>query len=175
MDTLIVDPPRSGLDDTMKETILKSKIKTMIYVSCNPATLAKDLGVLKKEYRIVKIQPVDMFSQTPHVESVTLLVRKMTINLDVVLMIEKIVTINQEEMEISNLDVVLMIKKMETSSQDAASMMISQEDVLMIEKMVTISQDADLMMINQIVDMVTKNMGFQAYELKSFSYLYIMK
>ena len=75
VDTLIVDPPRSGLDDTMKETILKSKIKTMIYVSCNPATLAKDLGVLKKEYRIVKIQPVDMFSQTPHVESVTLLVR----------------------------------------------------------------------------------------------------
>lgn len=75
MDTLIVDPPRSGLDDIMKETILKSKIKTMIYVSCNPATLAKDLGVLKKEYRIVKIQPVDMFSQTPHVESVTLLVR----------------------------------------------------------------------------------------------------
>ena len=70
-----MDPPRSGLDDTMKETILKSKIKTMIYVSCNPATLAKDLGVLKKEYRIVKIQPVDMFSQTPHVESVTLLVR----------------------------------------------------------------------------------------------------
>ena len=75
VDTLIVDPPRSGLDDTMKETILKSKIKTMIYVSCNPATLAKDLGVLKKEYRIIKIQPVDMFSQTPHVESVTLLVR----------------------------------------------------------------------------------------------------
>jgi len=75
VDTLIVDPPRSGLDDTMKETILKSKIKTMIYVSCNPATLAKDLGALKKAYRIVKIQPVDMFSQTPHVESVTLLVR----------------------------------------------------------------------------------------------------
>lgn len=75
VDTLIVDPPRSGLDETMKDTILKSKIKTMIYVSCNPATLSKDLGVLKKEYRIVKIQPVDMFSQTPHVESVTLLVR----------------------------------------------------------------------------------------------------
>lgn len=76
VDTLIVDPPRSGLDDVMKQTILKSKIKTMIYVSCNPATLSKDLGVLQKEYRIVKIQPVDMFSQTPHVESVTLLVRK---------------------------------------------------------------------------------------------------
>ena len=76
VDTLIVDPPRSGLDDTMKETILKSKIKTMIYVSCNPATLAKDLGVLKKEYRIVKIQPVDMFSQTPHIETVVLLSHK---------------------------------------------------------------------------------------------------
>ena len=48
----------------------------MIYVSCNPATLAKDLGVLKKEYRIVKIQPVDMFSQTPHVETVCLMSRK---------------------------------------------------------------------------------------------------
>ena len=79
VDTLIVDPPRSGLDDTMKETILKSKIKTMIYVSCNPATLAKDLGVLKKEYRIVKIQPVDMFSQTPHVETVCLLTREKSV------------------------------------------------------------------------------------------------
>ena len=57
VDTLIVDPPRSGLDDTMKETILKSKIKTMIYVSCNPATLAKDLGVLKKEYSMVVVLP----------------------------------------------------------------------------------------------------------------------
>ena len=75
VDTLIVDPPRSGLNDQMKQTVLKSKIKTMIYVSCNPATLSKDLGVLQKEYRIVKIQPVDMFSQTPHVESVVLLIR----------------------------------------------------------------------------------------------------
>ena len=123
----------------------------------------------------------------------------MTINLDVVLMIEKIVTINQEEMEISNLDVVLMIKKMETSSQDVASMMISQEDVLMIEKTVTISQDADSMMINldvvlmmisqdvdlmmivdqnvlqmtnQIADMVNKTCkDFRQIKLKSFSYL----
>lgn len=114
-------------------------------------------------------------------------------------MIEKIVTINQEEMEISNLDVVLMIKKMETSSQDVASMMISQEDVLMIEKTVTISQDADSMMINldvvlmmisqdvdlmmivdqnvlqmtnQIVDMVNKTCkDFRQIKLKSFSYL----
>ena len=85
----------------------------------------------------------------------------MTINLDVVLMIEKIVTFNQEEMEISNLDVVLM--------------MISQEE------MVTISQDVDLMMIvdqnvlqmtNQIVDMVNKTCkDFRQIKLKSFSYL----
>ena len=98
----------------------------------------------------------------------------MTINLDVVFMIEKIVTINQEEMEISNLDVVLMIKKMETSSQDVASMMISQEE------MVTISQDVDLMMIvdqnvlqmiNQIADMVNKTCkDFRQIKLKSFSY-----
>lgn len=119
----------------------------------------------------------------------------MTINLDVVLMIEKIVTINQEEMEISNLDVVLMIKKMETSSQedvlmiektvtisqDADSMMINQDVVLMIEKMVTISLDVDLMMIvdqnvlqmtNQIEDMVNKTCkDFKKMKLKSFSYL----
>ena len=198
-----MDPPRSGLDDTMKETILKSKIKTMIYVSCNPATLAKDLGVLKKEYRIVKIQPVDMFSQTPHVESVTLLVRnddyrprrrfddrkgldykprrdgnfkprrrfddkKMAItNQDAVLRM-----INQEEEMVTlSLDVVLM-----RISLDADSMMMISLDVdLMIEKMVTINQEDVLMMINQIVDMVNKNMGFQAYELKSFSYLRIIK
>ena len=184
VDTLIVDPPRSGLDDIMKETILKSKIKTMIYVSCNPATLAKDLGVLKKEYRIVKIQPVDMFSQTPHVESVTLLVRNDDYKPRRRFDDRKIVTINQEEMEISNLDVVLMIEKTVTISQDADSMMINQDVVLMMisqEEMVTISQDVDLMMIvdqnvlqmtNQIVDMVNKTCkDFRQIKLKSFSYL----
>ena len=108
----------------------------------------------------------------------------MTINLDVVLMIEKIVTINQEEMEISNLDVVLMIEKTVTISQDADSMMINQDVVLMMisqEEMVTISQDVDLMMIvdqnvlqmtNQIVDMVNKTCkDFRQIKLKSFSYL----
>lgn len=105
----------------------------------------------------------------------------MTINLDVVLIIEKIVTINQEEMEISNLDVVLMIKKMETSSRNAVLRMINQEDVLMIEKMATSNLDADLMMIvdqnvlqmtNQIVDMVNKTCkDFRKMKLKSFSYL----
>lgn len=70
---MIVDPPRSGLDQPMKETILDSSIQTIIYVSCNPSTLAKDLGILNEKYKIERVQPVDMFSQTPHVECVTLL------------------------------------------------------------------------------------------------------
>ncbi len=109
----------------------------------------------------------------------------MTIDQDVVLMIEKIVTINQEEMAISNLEDVLTIKKMETSNQDAALMMISQEEemvtlsldvvlmmisldadsmminqdvVLMIEKTVTLNQEDVLMMINQIVDTGNKTL-----------------
>lgn len=144
VDTLIVDPPRSGLDDTMKQTILKSKIKTMIYVSCNPATLAKDLGVLKKEYRIVKIQPVDMFSQTPHVESVTLLVR------------------NDDYRPRRRFD----NRKMVTSNLVEDLTMISQDVVLMIEKMVNTNLDADLtmivnqsvfQMINQIADMENRH------------------
>lgn len=76
IDTLIVDPPRSGLDQTMKEAIINAKVRTIIYVSCNPSTLAKDLGVLKDQYAIKKVQPVDMFSQTPHVETVCLMSRK---------------------------------------------------------------------------------------------------
>ena len=76
IDTLIVDPPRSGLDEKMKEAIIDARVRTIIYVSCNPSTLAKDLGFLKAQYAIKKVQPVDMFSQTPHVETVVLLERK---------------------------------------------------------------------------------------------------
>lgn len=76
IDTLIVDPPRSGLDEKMKEAIINARVRTIIYVSCNPSTLAKDLGVLKDQYAIKKVQPVDMFSQTPHVETVCLMSRK---------------------------------------------------------------------------------------------------
>ena len=76
VDTLIVDPPRVGLDNTMKNAILSSKIKTIIYVSCNPSTLSKDLKELGKQYRIRLVQPIDMFSQTSHVETCVLLIRK---------------------------------------------------------------------------------------------------
>ena len=74
-DVIIVDPPRSGLDDKMIDTILRSKAKQVIYVSCNPSTLAKNLADLKKRYVAKSIVPVDMFSQTQHVESVTILHR----------------------------------------------------------------------------------------------------
>lgn len=73
IDVLVVDPPRSGLDDAMLECILRSKIKNIIYVSCNPATLGKNLSVLSSRYNVDRIQPIDIFPHTPHVETVALL------------------------------------------------------------------------------------------------------
>lgn len=76
IDALIVDPPRAGLDDAMIENIIRSKPKQVIYISCNPATLAKNLNDLKKKYDVKRIIPFDMFSHTPHIESIVLLERK---------------------------------------------------------------------------------------------------
>lgn len=76
IDCLVVDPPRTGLDDLMLDTILKSRIRKIVYVSCNPATLGKNLDVLQKRYVVEKITPLDMFPQTSHIESVTVLTRK---------------------------------------------------------------------------------------------------
>ena len=72
-DVIIVDPPRTGCDQALLDTMLKSKPKKIVYVSCNPSTLAKDLQILSKQYKIQYIQPADMFPQTAHVEAVTLL------------------------------------------------------------------------------------------------------
>ncbi|KQL18016.1 23S rRNA (uracil(1939)-C(5))-methyltransferase RlmD [Cytobacillus solani] len=72
-DVIIVDPPRTGLDEQLLKTILKVKPKKVVYVSCNPSTLAKDINVLSASYKVKMIQPVDMFPQTAHVEAVTLL------------------------------------------------------------------------------------------------------
>ncbi|WP_404358031.1 23S rRNA (uracil(1939)-C(5))-methyltransferase RlmD [Cytobacillus firmus] len=72
-DVIIVDPPRTGLDQQLLKTILKVQPKKVVYVSCNPSTLAKDISVLGSKYKVNGIQPVDMFPQTAHVESVTLL------------------------------------------------------------------------------------------------------
>lgn len=75
IDTLIVDPPRKGLEG-MTMTLLETLPKHLIYVSCNPSTLGKDLNRLKKSYRIEKVQPFDLFSQTPLVETVVFLKRR---------------------------------------------------------------------------------------------------
>ena len=73
IDYLIVDPPRSGLDDTMVNSILTKLPNNIIYISCNPSTLGKNLNELKHSYNIKSIQPFDMFTNTPHVETVCLL------------------------------------------------------------------------------------------------------
>lgn len=72
-DVVVVDPPRIGLDDELMRTLLQLRPHKIVYVSCNPSTLAKDLEVLGKLYHASYIQPVDMFPQTSQVETVTLL------------------------------------------------------------------------------------------------------
>ena len=75
-DALVVDPPRTGLDDKMIETILKYRPNKFVYVSCNPSTLARDLVKLVKIYNVEYIQSVDMFPQTARVEAVVKLSKK---------------------------------------------------------------------------------------------------
>jgi 23S rRNA (uracil1939-C5)-methyltransferase len=75
-DIVMVDPPRRGLDNRSVENILKIKPKKLVYISCNPATLIRDLAKLEKFYEIKKIKPVDMFPFTNHVECVTVLYAK---------------------------------------------------------------------------------------------------
>lgn len=75
-DVIVVDPPRTGLHDRLLQALLDAKPKKLVYVSCNPATLAKDCKVLiKGGYKVKSVQPLDMFPHTAHVESVTLLAR----------------------------------------------------------------------------------------------------
>lgn len=76
LDVVVVDPPRAGCDEKVLHTIVEADPKRIIYVSCNPATLARDLNYLSNQYNIEEVQPVDMFPQTVHVETVVLLERK---------------------------------------------------------------------------------------------------
>lgn len=76
-DVIITDPPRAGMHQDVVDTILKAGPERIVYVSCNPATQARDLKLLDKDYKVMAVQPVDMFPHTPHVENVVLLERRM--------------------------------------------------------------------------------------------------
>ena len=73
-DVVVVDPPRSGLDSTTIKRILDSKVERLIYVSCNPITLARDINILKDKYNLVSMSLFDMFPNTSHAECVCLLI-----------------------------------------------------------------------------------------------------
>ena len=67
---IVVDPPRSGLDKSVIEDIIKLKPERLVYVSCDAITLARDLSLLNEHYEVLEVTPVDMFPNTNHVENV---------------------------------------------------------------------------------------------------------
>lgn len=75
-DVIITDPPRAGMHDDVTKKILEIEPQKIVYVSCNPATQARDLQLLDQKYKVTKVQPVDMFPQTHHVENVVLLEKR---------------------------------------------------------------------------------------------------
>ena len=75
-DVIITDPPRAGMHEDVVDTILFAAPRRIVYVSCNPATQARDLQLLDCDYKVTAVQPVDMFPHTHHVENVVLLERR---------------------------------------------------------------------------------------------------
>jgi 23S rRNA (uracil1939-C5)-methyltransferase len=75
-DVIITDPPRAGMHNDVIDVILFAEPKRIVYVSCNPATQARDLSLLDAKYKVIKVQPVDMFPHTHHVENVVLLEKR---------------------------------------------------------------------------------------------------
>ena len=75
-EVLITDPPRAGMHPDVVQTILRAAPKRIVYVSCNPATQARDVEMMKEAYEVVVAQPVDMFPHTSHVENILLLERR---------------------------------------------------------------------------------------------------
>lgn len=75
-DVMIIDPPRAGMHPDVVDVILAAEPQTIVYVSCNPATQARDLALLDPKYKVEEIQPVDMFPHTQHVENVAKLVKR---------------------------------------------------------------------------------------------------
>ncbi len=75
-DVIITDPPRAGMHPDVVKTILRAQPQRIVYVSCNPATQARDLQELDIAYKVQEVQPVDMFPHTPHVENVVQLLKR---------------------------------------------------------------------------------------------------
>ena len=75
-DVIITDPPRAGMHPDVIKTILNAAPMRIVYVSCNPATQARDLQLMDEQYKVAEVQPVDMFPHTPHVENVVLLIKR---------------------------------------------------------------------------------------------------
>jgi 23S rRNA (uracil1939-C5)-methyltransferase len=75
-DVLIIDPPRAGMHKDVLSRVMELGTERIVYISCNPATLARDMKIMSQDYRVVEIQPVDMFPHTFHIESVAKLVRR---------------------------------------------------------------------------------------------------
>jgi 23S rRNA (uracil1939-C5)-methyltransferase len=75
-EVIIIDPPRAGMHQDVLSRVLDIAAERIVYVSCNPATLARDLGQMQEQYHVTEIQPVDMFPHTYHVETVAKLSRK---------------------------------------------------------------------------------------------------
>ena len=73
---VVLDPPRKGLDNKTIQNLLKIRANKIVYISCNPATMARDIKILSDMYEIKVVQPVDMFPYTRHVECVLVLCRK---------------------------------------------------------------------------------------------------
>jgi 23S rRNA (uracil1939-C5)-methyltransferase len=74
-DIILLDPPRAGLHPKVIETVLAAEPEKIVYVSCNPATQARDIQLFGTKYKTVKFQPIDMFPHTHHVENIALLVK----------------------------------------------------------------------------------------------------
>ena len=75
-DVIILDPPRAGIHPDVAKVILEAAPGKIVYVSCNPASQARDLAILCADYSITDVQPVDMFPHTHHIENVCRLIRK---------------------------------------------------------------------------------------------------
>ena len=74
-DVVILDPPRAGIHEDVANALLRANPSRIVYVSCNPATQARDIALLSEKYKVVRVQPVDMFPHTHHVENVVLIER----------------------------------------------------------------------------------------------------